>query len=91
MAPAAWTYISVGTIFSIPRAPVANRAAAAEDFPRPGVKQVCAGYGVNGFTLDGQWRPAHPPRHEDSHRDQGIRHQRLQPALLGSAGPALCA
>lgn len=55
MAPAAWTYISVGTIFSIPRAPVANRAAAAEDFPRPGVKQVCAGYGVNGFTLDGKW------------------------------------
>jgi fructose-1,6-bisphosphatase I len=46
---------------------VANRAAAAEGFPRPGVKQVCAGYalfgfstmlvlttvhGINGFTLD---------------------------------------
>ena len=59
--------ISVGTIFSILRAPVANRAASAEDFLQPGVKQVCAGYalygsstmlvlttghGVNGFTLD---------------------------------------
>ncbi|MEW5769110.1 MAG: class 1 fructose-bisphosphatase [Pseudomonadota bacterium] len=59
--------ISVGTIFSILRAPVGNRAASAEDFLQPGVKQVCAGYalygsstmlvlttghGVNGFTLD---------------------------------------
>lgn len=59
--------ISVGTIFSILRAPVANRAASMEDFLQPGVKQVCAGYalygsstmlvlttghGVNGFTLD---------------------------------------
>ena len=59
--------ISVGTIFSILRAPVPNRAAAQEDFLQPGVKQVCAGYalygsstmlvlttghGVNGFTLD---------------------------------------
>ncbi len=59
--------ISVGTIFSILRAPVPNRAASAADFLQPGVKQVCAGYalygsstmlvittghGVNGFTLD---------------------------------------
>lgn len=59
--------ISVGTIFSILRAPVAGRAALAEDFLQPGTKQVCAGYalygsstmlvlttghGVNGFTLD---------------------------------------
>jgi fructose-1,6-bisphosphatase I len=59
--------ISVGTIFSILRAPVPNRAAAEADFLQPGVKQVCAGYalygsstmlvlttghGVNGFTLD---------------------------------------
>ena len=59
--------ISVGTIFSILRAPVANRAADAQDFLQPGTKQVCAGYalygsstmlvltmghGVNGFTLD---------------------------------------
>jgi fructose-1,6-bisphosphatase I len=59
--------ISVGTIFSILRAPVANRAAGAADFLQAGVKQVCAGYalygsstmlvlttghGVNGFTLD---------------------------------------
>jgi len=59
--------ISVGTIFSILRAPVSGRAASAEDFLQPGTKQVCAGYalygsstmlvlttghGVNGFTLD---------------------------------------
>lgn len=59
--------ISVGTIFSILRAPVPNRAASEADFLQPGVKQVCAGYalygsstmlvlttghGVNGFTLD---------------------------------------
>jgi len=59
--------ISVGTIFSILRATVPNRAAVEADFLQPGVKQVCAGYalygsstmlvlttghGVNGFTLD---------------------------------------
>jgi len=59
--------ISVGTIFSILRAPVPNRAAGEKDFLQPGTKQVCAGYalygsstmlvltmghGVNGFTLD---------------------------------------
>src|SRR3569832_156881 len=59
--------ISVGTIFSIQKAPVAGRAAKAEDFLQPGTQQVCAGYaiygsstmlvltfghGTNGFTLD---------------------------------------
>ncbi|MCU0840889.1 MAG: class 1 fructose-bisphosphatase [Thiobacillaceae bacterium] len=59
--------ISVGTIFSILRAPVPNRAAGEKDFLQPGTRQVCAGYalygsstmlvltmghGVNGFTLD---------------------------------------
>ncbi|MDD4882769.1 MAG: class 1 fructose-bisphosphatase [Gallionellaceae bacterium] len=59
--------ISVGTIFSILRAPVPNRVAAMADFLQPGTQQVCAGYalygsstmlvltmghGVNGFTLD---------------------------------------
>ena len=59
--------ISVGTIFSILKAPVAGRAATAEDFLQPGTQQVCAGYaiygsstmlvltfghGTNGFTLD---------------------------------------
>lgn len=59
--------ISVGTIFSILRAPRPNRPAVVEDFLQPGTQQVCAGYalygsstmlvltlghGVNGFTLD---------------------------------------
>ncbi len=59
--------ISVGTIFSILKAPVAGREAQLADFLQPGVQQVCAGYalygssnmlvystgqGVNGFTLD---------------------------------------
>ncbi len=59
--------ISVGTIFSILKAPVPNRPARAEDFLQAGTRQVCAGYaiygsstmlvltlgnGVNGFTLD---------------------------------------
>ena len=59
--------ISVGTIFSILRAPKAGENASAEDFLQPGTTQVCAGYalygpstmlvittghGVNGFTLD---------------------------------------
>src|SRR5512139_3882938 len=59
--------ISVGTIFSILKAPVAGRAASASDFLQPGTQQVCAGYaiygsstmlvltfghGTNGFTLD---------------------------------------
>ncbi len=59
--------ISVGTIFSILRAPDGVSNPKAEDFLQPGTKQVCAGYalygpatmlvittgnGVNGFTLD---------------------------------------
>lgn len=59
--------ISVGTIFSILKAPVAGRAAKTDDFLQPGTQQVCAGYaiygsstmlvltfghGTNGFTLD---------------------------------------
>ncbi len=59
--------VSVGTIFSIARAPDAVRAPVVEDFLQPGVQQLCAGYaiygpatmlvlttgqGVNGFTLD---------------------------------------
>jgi len=59
--------ISVGTIFSILKAPVAGRTAKAEDFLQAGTRQVCAGYaiygsstmlvltfghGTNGFTLD---------------------------------------
>ena len=60
--------ISVGTIFSILRAPKGVENPAADDFLQPGVTQVCSGYalygpstmlvittghGVNGFTLDG--------------------------------------
>ena len=59
--------ISVGTIFSILRAPKGVTHPTLEDFLQPGTKQVCAGYalygsstmlvittgnGVNGFTLD---------------------------------------
>jgi len=60
--------ISVGTIFSILRAPKGVENPTAADFLQPGTTQVCAGYaiygpatmlvittghGVNGFTLDG--------------------------------------
>lgn len=59
--------VSVGTIFSILRAPEGVQNPTAEDFLQPGTRQVCAGYalygpssmmvlttgnGVNGFTLD---------------------------------------
>lgn len=59
--------VSVGTIFSILRAPDGCQNPKVEDFLRPGTEQVCAGYavygpatmmvlttghGVNGFTLD---------------------------------------
>jgi fructose-1,6-bisphosphatase I len=59
--------ISVGTIFSILRAPKGIENPSAKDFLQPGTTQVCAGYalygpatmlvittghGVNGFTLD---------------------------------------
>jgi len=59
--------ISVGTIFSILRAPEGVNAPTAADFLQPGTEQVAAGYalygpqtmlmftsghGVNGFTLD---------------------------------------
>ena len=59
--------ISVGTIFSILRAPEGIEEPTAEDFLQPGTTQVCGayvlygpatmmvittGHGVNGFTLD---------------------------------------
>jgi fructose-1,6-bisphosphatase I len=59
--------VSVGTIFSILRAPEGCENPSIDDFLQPGTKQVCAGYavygpatmlvltsghGVNGFTLD---------------------------------------
>jgi fructose-1,6-bisphosphatase I len=59
--------ISVGTIFSILRAPAGITNPSLQDFLQPGTRQVCAGYalygsstmlvlttghGVNGFTLD---------------------------------------
>lgn len=58
--------VSVGSIFSVLRAPDASRCASANDFLQPGAEQVAAGYaiygpttmlvlsvgnGVNGFTL----------------------------------------
>ena len=60
--------MSVGTIFSILRAPEGVATPTAEDFMQPGINQLCAGFciygpttimvlttgnGVNGFTLDG--------------------------------------
>src|SRR5579863_4075527 len=59
--------VSVGSVFSILRAPHGVEPAAPEDFLQPGVRQVCAGYalygpasmlvltlgrGVHGFSLD---------------------------------------
>ncbi len=59
--------VSVGSIFSILRAPRPGEAATHEDFLQPGTEQVCAGYaiygpstvlvltvgrGVHAFTLD---------------------------------------
>lgn len=59
--------VSVGSIFSILRAPLAGEAAMADDFLQPGTQQVAAGYaiygpstvlvltvgtGVHAFTLD---------------------------------------
>ena len=59
--------VSVGTIFSVLRAPEGVNNPTAADFLQPGTEQVCAGYalygpstmmvlttgnGVNGFTLD---------------------------------------
>jgi len=59
--------ISVGTIFSVLRAPVGDGPPTAKDFLQPGTEQVCAGFavygpatmlvltvgdGVDGFTLD---------------------------------------
>ena len=61
--------VSVGSIFSILRAPSPGENAAIEDYFQPGSSQICAGYaiygpatmlvitvgtGVHGFTLDRQ-------------------------------------
>jgi len=61
--------VSVGSIFSILRAPNPGEHATVEDFLQPGLEQVCAGYaiygpstmvvltvgtGVHGFTLEPQ-------------------------------------
>jgi fructose-1,6-bisphosphatase len=59
--------VSVGTIFSVLKAPEGVSEPSADDFLQPGARQVCAGYaiygpstmivmtlgsGVHGFTLD---------------------------------------
>ncbi len=59
--------LSVGSIFSVLRAPAASNSVALEDFLQPGTRQVAAGYalygpstmfvltvghGTHGFTLD---------------------------------------
>ena len=59
--------VSVGSIFSVLRAPAGGAAPRSEDFLQPGTQQVCAGYaiygpttmlvltvgrGTHGFTLD---------------------------------------
>jgi fructose-1,6-bisphosphatase len=59
--------VSVGSVFSILRAPRGSEPASVEDFLQPGCRQVCAGYalygpasmmvltlgrGVHGFSLD---------------------------------------
>ena len=41
---------SVGSIFSILRAPTPGEDAAVEDFLQPGTEQVCAGYAIYGPT-----------------------------------------
>ena len=61
--------VTVGSVFSILRAPRGSEPAEAADFLQPGTEQVCAGYalygpaamlvltlgrGVHGFTLDPQ-------------------------------------
>lgn len=40
--------VSVGSIFSILRAPTPGEDATAEDFLQPGTEQVCAGYAIYG-------------------------------------------
>jgi fructose-1,6-bisphosphatase I/sedoheptulose-1,7-bisphosphatase len=59
--------VTLGSLFSVLRAPQPGREATADDFLQPGAQQVCAGYaiygpatllvltvgsGVHGFTLD---------------------------------------
>ncbi len=59
--------LSVGSIFSVLRAPAGSKAISVEDFLQPGTRQVAAGYalygpstvivltvgrGTHGFTLD---------------------------------------
>ena len=66
--------VTVGTIFSVLRAPEGVSEPGAEDFLQPGTRQVCAGYalygpsamlvvtmgrGVHGFTLDPRDRRVH--------------------------------
>src|SRR5690606_33699242 len=40
--------VSVGSIFSVLRAPDPSRATRVEDYLQPGVKQVAAGYAIYG-------------------------------------------
>jgi fructose-1,6-bisphosphatase len=84
--------VTVGTIFSVLRAPHGVEVPTVEDFLQPGTAQVCAGYalygpsamivltlgtGVHGFTLDPEIG-AYILTHPD-----------LQQPLLGTAGQAL--
>jgi fructose-1,6-bisphosphatase I len=97
--------LTVGTIFSILRAPNPGQDASLEDFLQPGTKQVCAGLalygpstmlvlttgdGVDGFTLDRDIGAFILTHpHIRIPADPRVRHQHLQRPLLGTAGAAL--
>jgi fructose-1,6-bisphosphatase I len=86
--------VSIGTIFSVLKAPEGMTEPSEQDFMQPGTKQVAAGYAVYGpqtvlvlttgdgvhcFTLDREMG-AWVLTQKDMHsrRHQGIRHQHVQ-------------
>ena len=98
--------VSVGSIFSVLRAPHPRADPDVRDFLHPGSRQVCAGYAIYGPSTmlaqrgDGSAcvhpRPGcrrvnpHPGAHSNSAPHNRVRDQRLQPTVLGTRGATLC-
>jgi fructose-1,6-bisphosphatase I len=91
--------LSVGTIFSILRAPEGVDRPTAADFLQPGTRQVGAGFCIYGpstmLILTSGHGPGrggihpHPSCHPDTRRYGRVRHQHVQPPILGGTGAPL--
>ena len=98
--------VSVGSIFSVLRAPNPGADPDVRDFLQPGSRQVCAGYAIYGPSTmlaqrgngsacvhprsGGRRVHPHPGADSNSAPHNRLRDQRLQPTVVGTRGATVC-